>query len=57
MIHDRPTRSALSEKEALKTLKENYGLRYDMEITRAFAKIMEREFAKSVNPKAVMAKG
>ncbi len=57
MIHDRPTRSALSEKEALKTLKENYGLRYDMEITRGFAKIMEREFAKSVNPKKVMAKG
>jgi len=57
MIHDRPTRTALSEKEALKTLKENYGLRYDRETTRAFVKIMEREFAKSVDPKAVMAKG
>ncbi|MCD6378982.1 HD domain-containing protein [bacterium] len=57
MIHDRPTRTALSEKEALKTLKENYGLRYDREVTLGFAKIIERELAKSVDPKAVLAKG
>ncbi|MDZ7859399.1 MAG: HD domain-containing phosphohydrolase [Candidatus Krumholzibacteriota bacterium] len=57
MIHDRPTRAALSEKEALNTLKENYGLRYDREITRTFARVMEREFARSITNKEVMAKG
>jgi HD-GYP domain-containing protein (c-di-GMP phosphodiesterase class II)/anti-anti-sigma regulatory factor len=57
MIHDRPTRAALSKKEALKTLKENYGLRYDREVTLGFAKIIERELAKSLDPKAVMTKG
>ncbi|HMA77130.1 MAG TPA: HD domain-containing phosphohydrolase [Candidatus Krumholzibacteriaceae bacterium] len=57
MIHERPTRAALSEKEALNTLKENYGLRYDREITRAFARVMEREFARSITNKEVMAKG
>lgn len=50
MIHDRPTRAALSEREALETLKENYGLRYDMEVTRCFARVMEREIAKSADP-------
>ena len=50
MINERPNRPALNEKEALKTLKENYGMRYDREIVMQFAKIMEKEFAKSVKP-------
>ena len=55
MINERPNRPALSEKEALKTLKENYGLRYDREIVMQFAKIMEKEFAKSVKPQEPVA--
>ncbi|HUV36290.1 MAG TPA: HD domain-containing phosphohydrolase [Patescibacteria group bacterium] len=50
MIHERPNRPALSEREALDTLKENYGLRYDREIVHHFARIMEKEIAKSVRP-------
>ncbi len=50
MIHERPNRPALSEREALDTLKENYGLRYDREIVHHFAQIMEKEIAKSVHP-------
>ncbi|MDD4856865.1 MAG: HD domain-containing protein [Candidatus Krumholzibacteria bacterium] len=48
MIHERPTRPALSEHEALDTLKENYGLRYDREVVMQFARIMEKEIARSV---------
>ena len=48
MIHERPTRPALSEHEALDTLKENYGLRYDREVVAQFARIMEKEIAQSV---------
>lgn len=55
MINERPNRPALSEKEALKTLKENYGMRYDREIVMQFAKIMEKEFAKSVKPQEPVA--
>jgi putative two-component system response regulator len=47
MIHERPNRPALSEREALDTLKENFGLRYDREIVMHFAKIMEKEIAQS----------
>jgi HD-GYP domain-containing protein (c-di-GMP phosphodiesterase class II)/anti-anti-sigma regulatory factor len=50
MIHERPNRPALSEREALDTLKENYGLRYDREIVQHFVQIMEKEIAKSVRP-------
>lgn len=50
MIHERPNRPALSEREALDTLRENYGLRYDREIVQHFAQIMEKEIAKSVRP-------
>lgn len=50
MINERPNRPALSEKEALDTLKENYGLRYDREVVKQFAKIIEKEIAKSVRP-------
>jgi len=55
MINERPNRPALSEKEALKTLKENYGMRYDREIVMQFGKIMEKEFAKSVKPQEPVA--
>jgi HD-GYP domain-containing protein (c-di-GMP phosphodiesterase class II) len=48
MIHERPTRPALSEHEALGALKENYGLRYDREVILQFARIMEKEIAQSV---------
>ena len=50
MIHERPNRPALSEREALDTLKENYGLRYDREVVGHFAAIIEKELAKSVRP-------
>jgi HD-GYP domain-containing protein (c-di-GMP phosphodiesterase class II) len=50
MIHERPNRPALSAREALDTLKENYGLRYDREVVNQFAAIMEKEIAKSVQP-------
>ncbi|MFO7914596.1 MAG: HD domain-containing phosphohydrolase [Candidatus Krumholzibacteriales bacterium] len=54
MIHDRPARMALSEREALDTLKENYGLRYDMEVIRCFVTVMEKEIAKSIKPAATV---
>jgi HD-GYP domain-containing protein (c-di-GMP phosphodiesterase class II) len=49
MIHERPTRPALSGHEALGALKENYGLRYDREVILQFARIMEKEIAQSVH--------
>jgi len=57
MIHDRPARVALSEREALDTLKENYGLRYDMEVIRCFVRVMEKEIAKSIKPAATVSEG
>ncbi|MBN2185082.1 MAG: HD domain-containing protein [Candidatus Krumholzibacteriota bacterium] len=54
MIHERPNRPALSEKEALQTLKENYGLRYDREIVKRFVAIMEKEIARSVKPATIV---
>jgi HD-GYP domain-containing protein (c-di-GMP phosphodiesterase class II)/anti-anti-sigma regulatory factor len=48
MISERPNRPARSEREALDSLKENYGLRYDREVVMRFVKIMEKEMAKSV---------
>jgi HD-GYP domain-containing protein (c-di-GMP phosphodiesterase class II) len=52
MIHERPNRPALSEREALDVLKENYGLRYDREVVHHFNRIMEKEIAKAVRPEA-----
>ena len=43
MLHDRPNRPALTREEALNTLKENWGLRYDPELIKAFAEIIEEE--------------
>ena len=54
MINERPNRPALSGREALDTLKENYGLRYDREVVNQFAAIMEKEMAKSVQPADVV---
>ncbi|UCF04655.1 MAG: HD domain-containing protein [bacterium] len=48
MTHERPNRPVLSEREALDTLKENYGVRYDREVVSQFSKIIEREIASSV---------
>jgi len=53
MIHERPTRPALSEREALASLRENYALRYDREVILQFARIMEKEMAQSVGRVAV----
>jgi len=43
MIQDRPTRPALSREEAVNTLNENWGIRYDPEVVKAFAAIVEDE--------------
>jgi HD-GYP domain-containing protein (c-di-GMP phosphodiesterase class II) len=48
MISERPNRPALSERDALDVLRENYGLRYDREVVNQFAAIIEKEIAKSV---------
>lgn len=53
MINERPNRPTLSEKEALDTLKENYGMRYDREVVMQFSKIIEKEIARSVQPGSV----
>ncbi|MFQ5511048.1 MAG: HD domain-containing phosphohydrolase [Candidatus Krumholzibacteriia bacterium] len=43
MLEDRPTRPSLSREEALNTLKENWGNRYDPEIVDKFVDIVEDE--------------
>ncbi|MEE9270045.1 MAG: HD domain-containing phosphohydrolase [Candidatus Krumholzibacteria bacterium] len=43
MLQDRPTRPALSQEEALNTLKENWGNRYDPDIVEQFLEIVEEE--------------
>ncbi|MDH3215349.1 MAG: HD domain-containing protein, partial [Candidatus Krumholzibacteria bacterium] len=43
MLQDRPTRPALSDQEALNTLKENWGMRYDPDIVAQFVDIVEEE--------------
>lgn len=43
MLRDRPSRPALLQEEALHTLKENWGLRYDPEVVRALVDIVEEE--------------
>ncbi len=57
MIHERPTRPALSQREALDTLKENYGLRYDREVVVKFSSIMEKEIARSVQTGTAVLQG
>jgi HD-GYP domain-containing protein (c-di-GMP phosphodiesterase class II) len=43
MLQDRPTRPALSKDEALNTLRENWGMRYDPELVKPFIAIVEQE--------------
>jgi hypothetical protein len=43
MLQERPTRPALTPEEALNTLKENWGNRYDPDVVRSFAEIVENE--------------
>ena len=43
MLQDRPTRPALSEEEALGTLRENWGIRYDPDVVKAFVEVVEEE--------------
>jgi HD-GYP domain-containing protein (c-di-GMP phosphodiesterase class II)/anti-anti-sigma regulatory factor len=43
MPQERPTRSALSEEEALAALKENWGIRYDPDVVAVFVEVVEDE--------------
>jgi len=43
MLQERPTRPALTQEEALNTLKENWGMRYDPDLVKAFAELVEDE--------------
>jgi len=43
MLQQRPTRPALTQAEAINTLKENWGMRYDPEIVNNFVAIVEQE--------------
>lgn len=49
MLQQRPTRPALSREEALITLKENWGMRYDPEVVRSFVEVIEDEVRSGVN--------
>jgi anti-anti-sigma regulatory factor len=43
MLHDRPNRPALTREEALNTLEENWGLRYDPEVVKVFMQVVDEE--------------
>jgi hypothetical protein len=43
MLHDRPNRPALTREEALNTLQENWGLRYDPEVVKVFMQVVEED--------------
>jgi hypothetical protein len=43
MLQERPTRPALTREEALNTLRENWGNRYDPDVVKAFVEIVENE--------------
>ncbi|NIM20650.1 MAG: HD domain-containing protein [Candidatus Latescibacteria bacterium] len=49
MLQDRPTRPALTREEALNTLKENWGMRYDPEVVEQFVEIIEEEIRTGEN--------
>lgn len=51
MLQERPTRPALSREEALSTLKENWGMRYDPEVVRCFVEVVEEEIRSGENIK------
>jgi len=46
MLQERPTRPALTREEALNTLKENWGNRYDPDVVKSFVEIVENELRK-----------
>jgi len=43
MLQERPTRPALTREEAVNTLKENWGMRYDPDVIRCFVEVIEDE--------------
>jgi len=43
MLQVRPTRPALSQEEALSTLRENWGMRYDPDLVKHFIELVEDE--------------
>jgi putative two-component system response regulator len=43
MLQNRPTRPSLSQEEALNTLKENWGNRYDPDVVERFLEVVEEE--------------
>jgi HD-GYP domain-containing protein (c-di-GMP phosphodiesterase class II) len=43
MLQERPTRPPLSRDEAINTLKENWGMRYDPEVVRGFIAVLDDE--------------
>jgi hypothetical protein len=43
MLQERPTRPALTREEAVNTLKENWGMRYDPDVVRCFVEVIEDE--------------
>jgi hypothetical protein len=49
MLQERPTRPALSREEAVNTLKENWGMRYDPEVVRGFIELLEEEIRSGKN--------
>jgi HD-GYP domain-containing protein (c-di-GMP phosphodiesterase class II) len=51
MLQERPTRRALSREEAVSTLKENWGMRYDPEVVRCFVEVVEEEIRSGESPK------
>lgn len=51
MLQDRPTRPALSREEAIATLEENWGLRYDPEIVKEFVEVIDEEIRTGKRPR------
>jgi len=51
MLQERPTRPALGREEALTTLKENWGMRYDPDVVRVFVDVVEEEIRSGENVK------
>ncbi|HET6349036.1 MAG TPA: HD domain-containing phosphohydrolase [Candidatus Krumholzibacteria bacterium] len=49
MLQERPTRPALTREEAVNTLKENWGMRYDPEVVRSFVQVVEEEIRSGSN--------
>ncbi len=43
MLQERPTRPALTREEAVNTLKENWGMRYDPDVIGCFVEVIEDE--------------